>query len=170
MSHHDHDDGEPRYVIIEQRGGGGLGAFVWGMLLGAGAALLLAPRSGTETQREIRDAARRLRYAAEGRVNEARERVTSTVDRTRGRVTGGISTVREAVETRVEHARYAVETGRQAARQARDDLRRRVEEAKETYRSGLAASGDGHGASAPPSAELVMTDRVVEDDAGDLAR
>lgn len=165
-----HDDDDLRYVVIEQHTDSGLGPFVWGVLLGAGAALLLAPRSGAETQAEIRNTARRLRYAAEGRVNEARERVTSTVDRTRGRVTDGISTVRGAVETRVEHARYAVETGRQAARQARDDLRRRVEEAKESYRAGLPAR-DGGGAAPPvPAAEVVIIDRVVEDDAGDLAR
>ncbi|HEX5726396.1 MAG TPA: YtxH domain-containing protein [Longimicrobiaceae bacterium] len=154
-------------IVIERRGGG-LGAFVWGALLGAGAALLLAPRSGAETQRELRGAARRLRYAAEGRVNEARERMAGAVDRTRGRVTDQLSAVRESVETRVEHARYAVETGRQAARQARDDLRRRVDEAKEQYREGLAVVRGGDGAA--PAAELVVTESVTEDDAGDLAR
>ena len=40
---------EPRVVIVER--GSTLGAFLWGTLLGAGFALLVAPRSGAETRR-----------------------------------------------------------------------------------------------------------------------
>src|SRR5690606_22856466 len=47
------------YIVIE-REGGGVGPFLWGVLLGAGVALLLAPRSGEETQEEIRLRARKL--------------------------------------------------------------------------------------------------------------
>ncbi|HEV2149381.1 MAG TPA: YtxH domain-containing protein, partial [Longimicrobiaceae bacterium] len=92
----DYDD-YPRIVI--ERESGGLGAFVWGALLGAGAALLLAPRTGAETQRELRERARRLRETAEGRVTEARDTVTGAVDRARGEVTDRISAVRDAIET-----------------------------------------------------------------------
>jgi gas vesicle protein len=65
------DDGVP-YVVIE-RTGSGLIPFVWGALLGAAAALLLAPKSGAETQQELKDRARRLRERAEEKAGELQE-------------------------------------------------------------------------------------------------
>ena len=58
-----------------------MGPFVWGALLGAGVALLLAPRSGQETQEEIRRTATRLRTGVEDRVTYARDSVTGAVTR-----------------------------------------------------------------------------------------
>jgi gas vesicle protein len=46
------DNGEG-YVIIEQRSSGNFGTFVWGLLVGAAAALLFAPKSGRETREEL---------------------------------------------------------------------------------------------------------------------
>ncbi len=83
----DHD--EVPYVVIE-RHSAGFGTLLWGMLIGAGAALLLAPRSGAETREEIRDRVDRARSAANDRVESAR----STVHRTR-----------ESIEDRVESVR-----------------------------------------------------------------
>src|ERR1700741_453531 len=80
------DYDEPPTFVIETRGGGGAGAFLLGALLGAAAALLLAPRSGAETQAEIAGAARRLRDEVEGRVEGARDSVATRVERTRGGV------------------------------------------------------------------------------------
>jgi gas vesicle protein len=157
----DYDD-YPHIVIERERGG--FGPFVWGALLGAGAALLLAPRTGADTQRELRERARALREAAEGRVNEARDTVTGAVDRARGEVTGRISTVRDVIETRADQARSAVEAGRRAARDARVDLERRVAEAKSAYRGGVDAFRDP---GAPTlEAEVIVTEVIVED-AGD---
>ncbi|HEX8274239.1 MAG TPA: YtxH domain-containing protein [Longimicrobiaceae bacterium] len=157
----DYDD-YPHIVIERERGG--FGPFVWGALLGAGAALLLAPRTGADTQRELRERARALREAAEGRVNEARDTVTGAVDRARGEVTGRISTVRDVIETRADQARSAVEAGRRAARDARVDLERRVAEAKSAYRGGVDAFRDP---GAPVlEAEVIVTEVIVED-AGD---
>ncbi len=48
----DHD--ETPYIVIEREGGGGLGSFILGALVGAGLALLFAPQSGEETQEEIK--------------------------------------------------------------------------------------------------------------------
>ncbi|HET6230035.1 MAG TPA: YtxH domain-containing protein [Longimicrobiaceae bacterium] len=155
------------YVVIERRGGG-TGAFVWGALLGAGVALLLAPRSGEETQREIRETARRLRTAAGERVDEARDSVTAAVDRTRGAVNERIGTVRDAVETRAEQARQAIAAGRDAARQARTELEQRVEEAKGAYRAGLAAARSPQPAGGTVVADVVITEVVVEADPADL--
>src|SRR5690606_16733384 len=81
MADHDHVP----YIVIE-RHSGGAAPFLWGLLLGAGAALLLAPRSGEETQAEIRERARRLRSSAEDRVDSVRGTVTDRVSRTREQV------------------------------------------------------------------------------------
>lgn len=161
----DYDD-YPHIVIERERGG--FGTFLWGALLGAGAALLLAPRTGTETQRQLRERARALRDAAEGRVNEARDTVSGAVDRARGEVNDRIYTVRQAVETRADQARSAVEAGRRAAREARSDLERRVADAKSAYRGGVDAFREP-GATLV-EAEVVVTEVVVEDPGDDGLR
>lgn len=150
------------HVVIERRGS--VEAFLWGALLGAGVALLLAPRSGSETQAEIRATARRLRGAAEGRVNEVRDRVGEAVERTRTRVTDRVDAVRGTLEDRAEQARHAIRAGRDAARSARSELERRVDDAKAAYRAGLdatraprpAAAGDVSGTA------VVVTEVIVE--------
>ena len=154
----DYDD-YPHIVIERDRGG--FGPFLWGALLGAGAALLLAPRTGADTQRELRERARALRDAAEGRVSDARDSVSGAVERARGEVTDRISNVRDAIETRADQARSAVEAGRRAAMDARSDLERRVAEAKSAYRSGVDAFRDP---GAPVvEAEVIVTEVIVED-------
>jgi gas vesicle protein len=143
--------GLPR-IVIEERAGG-TGAFLLGVLVGAGAALLLAPRSGRETQREIA-----------------------------GFVGGKVDAVRDAVDTRVRQARTAVNEGRAAAAEAREQLQRRVAEAKASYRSGqrpepprapalqLVPTDAGAGAAPRTAAqEVVITGVTTEPDAGDLA-
>jgi gas vesicle protein len=162
----DYDDDLPAFVI-ETRGGGGTGTFLLGALVGAAVALLLAPRSGSETQAEIAGAARRLRDDVEGRVSGARERVG-------GRVAGTLDSVRGGVETRVAQARAALDAGRGAARDAREELQRRVDEAKRSYRAGLAAvRGDGDGAGgegdgAGKAADVVVTEVAAEETSGEL--
>src|SRR4029078_5987754 len=69
MSRYDFEDDQP-YVVIERRSEGGVGAFLLGIALGAGVALLLAPRSGEETRRDIKRRARRVRRAAENVATE----------------------------------------------------------------------------------------------------
>lgn len=53
------EEREDQHIIVD-RGGGQLTAFVIGLLVGAGTALLLAPKSGAETRAEI---ARQVRRA-----------------------------------------------------------------------------------------------------------
>lgn len=161
----DYDD-YPHIVIERDRGG--MGAFLWGALLGAGAALLLAPRTGAETQRELRERARALRDVAEGRVNEARDTVTEAVERARGEVNDRIGSLREAVETRADQARSAVDAGRRAARDARTDLERRLADAKSAYRGGVDAFQEP--AATVVAAEVVVTEVVVEDAVDDGLR
>lgn len=122
----DHDD--MPYIVIERRSGG-FGSLVLGALLGAGAALLLAPRSGRETRDEIRAGAFRLRDRAEDAVRG----VTDTVQETIGGVRG-------EVEGRVEAARDAFEAGRRAARQTRREMETRVQEVRAGVRGGIDAA------------------------------
>ena len=161
-----YDDDDLPALVIETRGGSDVGTFLLGALVGAAAALLLAPRSGAETQAEIAGAARRLRDDVEGRVSGARERVG-------GRVSGTLDSVRGGVETGVAQARAAIDVGRGAARDAREELQRRVDEAKRSYRAGLAAvrgdggqAGDGDGAG--EAGDVVVTEVVVEETTGEL--
>ena len=158
----DHD--EMPYIVIERRSGG-VGPFVWGALLGAGVALLLAPRSGQETQEEIRRTATRLRTGVEDRVTYARDSVTGAVTRTRDRVQGRVDTVRDAFESRAERARGVLESGRRVAHDARSELERRVADAKHTYQS-AAERVRGAGRPSTPAGDVVVTDVTVEEAEG----
>src|SRR5690554_4992379 len=107
----DHEEG---YVIIDRRGGN-FGTFLWGLLVGAGAALLFAPKSGRETRQELTESATRLRDRAETRVREVQRTVTGTVD-----------DVRRQVEDGLDSARRAIGTGREAARRSREEMEDRL--------------------------------------------
>jgi gas vesicle protein len=121
----DYDEG---YVIIERRTGN-FGTFVWGMLLGAAAALLFAPKSGRETRRELTDSVYRLRDQAEEKAREVQHVVTDTVD-----------DVRRQFEDGIESARRAVESGREAARASRDEMERQFRQSSAAFRSGYEAA------------------------------
>ena len=123
----DHD--EAPYFVIEREGGGGIGSFVLGALVGAGLALLFAPKSGEETQEEIKTRAIKLKDVAQERVREAQTNLE-----------GRLSTAREHLQTRVEHVREAVDSGRKAAVDARDDLEKKLERSKAAYRAGIEAA------------------------------
>jgi gas vesicle protein len=124
MAEHD----EFPYVVIERRSGG-FGAFVVGALIGAGAALLLAPRSGRETRDEIRAGALRIRDRAEDAVRDVTDSVQETIGGVRGEVQG-----------RIDAAREAFEAGRQAARDSRREMESRVREVRAGVRGGIDAA------------------------------
>lgn len=123
------DRDEVPYIVVERESGGGLGAFLVGALLGAGAALLLAPRTGKETQEEIRSRARELRDAAEERVKDASRQLEERLDQ-----------AREGIHNRADQVRDAVDSGRQAAVEARHDLEEKLERSKAAYRAGIEAA------------------------------
>ena len=159
MADHDHVP----YIVIE-RHSGGASPFLWGLLLGAGAALLLAPRSGEETQAEIRDRARRLRDAAEDRVDSVRGTVNDRVSRTREQVRDRFDSVRDAVDSRAHQAREVVDSGRRMAGNAGTELRRRAEQLGDDLQE--RSSDSASSAPAPPAADLVVTDVEVEEAEG----
>lgn len=121
-------DDEIPYIVIE-REGSGLTSFVVGALVGAGLALLFAPRSGEETQAQLREKANQFRGVAEDRVRAAQRDLEARLDR-----------AREGVEARVGQVRDAVEAGREAARDARTDLEQKLERSKAAYQAGMTAA------------------------------
>ncbi|MCA1792040.1 MAG: YtxH domain-containing protein [Thioalkalivibrio sp.] len=123
----DHND--VPYIVIERDGGGQIGPFVVGALLGAGLALLFAPKSGEETQAELREQAIKLRDAAEDRMRDAQRNLEDRLHH-----------AREGVQGRFNEVREAVEAGRSAATEARDDLERKLERSKAAYRAGVQAA------------------------------
>lgn len=139
------------YIIIERRGGG-VGAFLLGALLGAGAALLAAPRSGVETRGELRSNLERLRDRAGETVREFQGAVSGTIDDVRGEVTG-----------RVDAARDAFEAGRQAARDTRTEMERRVSDARTRVRAGVDAARQS-GVEQPESPPASAPPEMGQDD------
>jgi gas vesicle protein len=135
------DQSEIPYIVIERRSGA-VTPFLWGALVGAAVALLWAPRSGRETQRELQRSADRLGFALRERVGDARGAVGEAVDGVRQRVQEQVESVREVVENRSEGVRQAMEAGRQAARDAREELEQRVAEAKRSAAADVPAGGD----------------------------
>jgi len=132
MRHHDPDD---PYIVIEKHSGG-VGDFLLGALIGAGVALLFAPRSGRETRADI---SRRAR-AAQDRVRDVAEGVTEQVvdsfEGAKTRIEEQIETARSAIVAKKEQVSRAMEAGREAAHQARNDLERRLAETKAAYNAG----------------------------------
>ena len=123
----DHDD--VPYIVIERDSGGGAGSFILGALVGAGLALLFAPKSGEETQEELKEQARKLRVVAEERVREAQRQLEERLD-----------VAREGVSGRYEEVRDAVNAGRSAAVEARGELEDKLERSKKAYRAGVSAA------------------------------
>lgn len=105
-------------VIIEKGHGTEIGAFLLGALVGAGIALLFAPATGADTQKRIREQARRLKDL--------------TGDRVRG--------LRDDLGSRMSPARGVVEQGRRIAADARAELEDKLERSKAVYRAGIDAA------------------------------
>jgi gas vesicle protein len=161
----DHDN--LPYIVIE-RHSGGVSPFLWGLLMGAGAALLLAPRSGEQTQEEIRRRARQLRTAAEERVDTVRGSVSDTINRTRSQFQERFESVRESVDART---REAMDSGRRVATDAGTEIRRRVEHARGEMQGSAAPNREENPtprAPSPPSPadDLAATDVDVEEAEG----
>jgi gas vesicle protein len=144
----DHDD--VPYIVIEREGGGGLGSFILGALVGAGLALLFAPQSGEEAQSEIKARALKLKDVAQDRVRGAQSSLENR-----------LASARENVQTRVESVKEAVDTGRKAAVDARDELEKKLERSKAAYRAGIDAAREA--ASVAQAGEVEEVEETPED-------
>ncbi len=116
----DYDDDVP-YIVIE-RSGSGLVPFVWGALLGAATALLLAPKSGAETQRELKDRARRPRERAEEKVEELQGSLQDVLSEGRRQVEEKLEVAKRGFAESRSRAQEAVDAGRKAAQAARSEF------------------------------------------------
>ncbi|HXF24120.1 MAG TPA: YtxH domain-containing protein [Gemmatimonadaceae bacterium] len=121
------------FVVIE-RDEPGIGTLLLGMAIGAGLALLLAPRSGAETRRMIESRARRAGERVRSAATDVADNVTSQVNEVRDRVTERVGAARRAVRRGQDHVLDAVDAGRYAASEARSDLERRIAENKAARR------------------------------------
>lgn len=139
------DGDEEPYVIIEKHESS-VGSFLFGLAVGAGVAMLLAPRSGAATRREIRRQAQRARRAAEDVADDVRGRVTESFEQARADVEQRIDTARRQIELRRTQVTRAMDAGRLAAHQAREDLERRIAETKAAYNAGAEVARAGAGA------------------------
>lgn len=141
MRYQDPDD-HP-YIVIEKHGSG-VGSLLLGVAIGAGVALLFAPRSGEETRTEIRRRARnagdRAREVAEG----VTDSVADTFESARSRVEEQIQSARSAIELKKRQVTRAMDAGRAAAQEARGDLERRLAETKAAYNAGVEVARESH--------------------------
>jgi gas vesicle protein len=94
MSHH-FDDGYGSGSVLL--------AFVLGGLVGAGIALLVAPQSGVETRRKIKEFA-----------DEATEKATEFAESTKEKVSSTIDTAKSMYEEQKAAVAAAVDAGKQA--------------------------------------------------------
>jgi gas vesicle protein len=132
-----YDDDEPYYgepyVIVEKREAG-IGPFLIGLALGAGAALLFAPQSGEETRRGIARRARRAQEAAQDLVEDVSGTVADKFNEVRETVGERIDATLDAVDDKKRRVSNAFHAGRAAAREARGELEQRIAESKAAYK------------------------------------
>jgi gas vesicle protein len=140
MRHYEHDE-EP-YILIEKHSSG-VGDFILGALIGAGVALLFAPKSGRETRREIKRGARKAQQKVRTVAEEVTDQVVDTFEGARARVEEQIESARSAIVAKKEQVGRAMEAGRDAAQQARTDLERRLAETKAAYNAGADVARTG---------------------------
>src|SRR3954463_7241384 len=121
------------YVIVEKRDSG-LGSFIIGLALGAGAALLFAPQSGEETRRGIARRARRAQEAAQDFVEDVSGTFADKFNDVRASVEERIEATLDAVDDKKRRVSNAFHAGRAAARDARGELEQRIAETKAAYK------------------------------------
>lgn len=146
MARYEYEADEP-FVVIEQQQGSA-SSFVWGMLIGAGMALLFAPQSGLETRQGIRRRARKVKTTARRTAEELTDSVVDRYQHARQNVEDGLDSARRAIELKKRQATRAIEAGRQAAQEARDELERRIAETKAAYQAGASVARSGRVVSA----------------------
>jgi gas vesicle protein len=133
MSEYEWDDDSEPYVVIE-KSEPGIGTFIAGLAIGAGLALLFAPKSGEETRRDIERRAKKIGNQAQDLVSEVTESVTEKFQEAKAGVENRIDSARNAVELKRRQVTNAVDAGRAAAQQARVELEQRIAETKAAYK------------------------------------
>lgn len=104
-----------------------IGATLLGAIIGAGTALLLAPRSGPETRRRLRDQAGTWRTDAQGRLEETRMRATELIRSTQDRAQELIDRSQQALPEALSRGRRVVDETADTAQQRLEDVTTRIE-------------------------------------------
>ncbi|MBI2908599.1 MAG: YtxH domain-containing protein [Chloroflexi bacterium] len=107
----------------EDRGPGFFTGFVLGSLIGAFAALLLAPRPGDETREQIKAGSAELRRQADELAARAREKADEMAVKAQ-------QTAEELIARGKEALKEAVEEGKAAASKANADMQTKLEQYK----------------------------------------
>ncbi|HTE46147.1 MAG TPA: YtxH domain-containing protein [Gemmatimonadaceae bacterium] len=126
------------------------GPFLIGLALGAAAALLLAPRSGRATRRDIQRRAMRVRRAAEKVATDVTDGVVDTFQDARRKVEDQIDSARTAIDLKRQQVHRAMDAGRAAAQEAREELELRIAESKAAQ-----GAGAGNGRAAANAADEI---------------
>jgi gas vesicle protein len=128
------DDYSPAPYVVIEKGEIGIGPFLLGIALGAGAALLFAPQSGQETRNGIARSARRAQGAAQDFVEDMSETVSDKFRDVRASVEERIEATLDAVDDRKRRVTNAFHAGKAAARESRADLEQRIADTKAAYK------------------------------------
>ncbi|MGO9612186.1 MAG: YtxH domain-containing protein [Dissulfurispiraceae bacterium] len=89
-------------------------SFLLGGLVGAGLALLLAPQSGPDTRRKIREFAGDTAERTSEYLDEAKEKAGTYVSQAKGRVTATVEKAKNLFEDKKSAVAAAVEAGKEA--------------------------------------------------------
>ncbi len=135
---HQHSD-QP--VVVVERSDSGLGGFLLGLAVGAGVALLFAPKTGEETRQQLKNTGRRLRTVATEKAEDLQDAMGGGYERTRDRIEEGLDSARETIGEKREAAQDAFEAGKSAVKTARSELERRLAKSK-AARSTTRSDGD----------------------------
>ena len=119
-------------VVVVERSEGGLGSFLFGLTIGAGLALLFAPRTGEETRRELKEQGKRLRDAAQDTMDDLQETLGGRYEHVKETVEDRLENAKEMFEDRKERAVDAVDAGKAAVKSARSELEKRLADSKKT--------------------------------------
>lgn len=160
MARYDEYDDDRVVVIERENGTNGIGTFLLGLAIGAGAALLFAPASGAETRQRLQDEARRAGRKVKDMTDEFGEKVADSVEKTRFQFDEQVGRARDAVSSRVQAVGDAVSAGRDAAAQARAELERAVADSKRAYADSRRAYRD-HGRRHGPDDTIAPDDMAA---------
>ena len=142
MARHGDDDD---VVVVEKRGSPVV-PFLWGLAIGAGLALLLAPMSGEELRANLRTRSKQLKDLAAEKAEELEDLVAGGYEKARSRVEAGLESAKQRVHDGRQMAREVVDAGRGAALTAREELEKRLADAREARRGARAPKDDEPGA------------------------